>query len=62
MLRIKELNLTCMINDSERITEKLQGYVNKACFILIIRLEIKNLKTKLCIFSELFIVSFDKHQ
>ena len=23
MLRIKELNLTCMINDSERITEKL---------------------------------------
>ena len=25
MLRIKELNLTCMINDSERITEK-QGH------------------------------------
>ena len=23
MLRIKEQNLTCMINDSERITEKL---------------------------------------
>ena len=23
MLRIKELNLTCVINDSERITEKL---------------------------------------
>ena len=23
MLKIKELNLTCMINDSERITEKL---------------------------------------
>ena len=23
MLRIKELNLTCMINDSEHITEKL---------------------------------------
>ena len=27
MLRIKELNLTCMINDSERITEKLGQYL-----------------------------------
>ena len=28
MLRIKELNLTCMINDSERITEKLGQWLN----------------------------------
>ena len=32
MLRIKELNLTCMINDSERITEKLGLCFEKLSF------------------------------
>ena len=36
MLRIKELNLTCMINDSERITEKLghRKEENKMCILI----------------------------
>ena len=35
MLRIKELNLTCMINDSERITEKL----GHSIYLYLIKLE-----------------------
>ena len=36
MLRIKELNLTCMINDSERITEKLGHGEGRSTHIMVL--------------------------
>ena len=54
MLRIKELNLTCVINDSERITEKLGQ-----CLLRLYGQIMTNFKTSLNNFRQVW-TSLDK--